>query len=359
MKHRRITKRRMTLAGAGAAALVAGTLSVSYAGAAEPTSPTPKQLSPTAATELASDLVAELTGDAAGAYYDADAKKLVVNVVDEADVDAVEAKGAEARLVEHTLAELRSAKAKVSDSAVPGTALAVDPKSNKLVVTVDRTVKGAELTKLNKAVKALGDKATLKKSAGEFKPFIAGGDAIYSSGSRCSLGFNVTVGGQPGFITAGHCGEAGSSWSDSSGGSPIGTMEESTFPGEDHALVLYNDSGVDAPSEVNLYNGSSQPITGATEATVGMEVQRSGSTTQVHDGTVTGVDASVTYPQGTVNGLIQTDVCAEPGDSGGALFAGDQAVGLTSGGSGDCTSGGETFFYPVTDALAEYNASIG
>ena len=358
MKHRRITKRRMTIAGAGAAALVAGSLTFSYAGAAEPASPTPDRLSPLAASELAADLTSELTKEAAGAYYDADAKKLVVNVVDEAAAEAVEAKGAEARLVKYTLAELKSAKSEVSEFAVPGTAMALDPKSNKLVVTVDRTVKGAELAKLNKAVDALGDKAVLKKTAGEFKPFIAGGDAIYSSGARCSLGFNVTVGGQPGFLTAGHCGSAGSSWSQTSGGSPIGTMESSTFPGEDHALVMYT-SSVSHPSAVNLYNGSSQSITGAAEATVGMSVQRSGSTTGLHGGTVTGLDVSVTYPQGTVHGLIQTNVCAEPGDSGGALFSGTKAIGLTSGGSGDCTYGGETFFYPVTDALAKYNATIG
>ena len=40
------------------------------------------------------------------------------------------------------------------------------------------------------------------------------------------------------------------------------------------------------------------------------------------------------YPQGTVTGMIRTTVCAEPGDSGGALFAGNTALGLTSGGSG-------------------------
>jgi hypothetical protein len=53
-----------------------------------------------------------------------------------------------------------------------------------------------------------------------------------------------------------------------------------------------------------------------------------------------------------VSGLIQTTVCAEPGDSGGPLYAGSTALGLTSGGSGDCTSGGTTFFQPVTKALA-------
>ncbi|MZG03432.1 trypsin-like serine protease, partial [Streptomyces sp. SID5614] len=51
-------------------------------------------------------------------------------------------------------------------------------------------------------------------------------------------------------------------------------------------------------------------------------------------------------------------VCAEPGDSGGALFSGSTALGLTSGGSGNCSSGGTTFYQPVTEALSVYGVSI-
>ncbi|MBC3992345.1 trypsin-like serine protease, partial [Streptomyces sp. AC563] len=74
---------------------------------------------------------------------------------------------------------------------------------------------------------------------------------------------------------------------------------------------------------------------------------------------VTALDATVNYQEGTVEGLIQTTVCAEPGDSGGSLFAGDTALGLTSGGSGNCGSGGETFFQPVTEALQATGTQIG
>ncbi|NUP39051.1 MAG: trypsin-like serine protease, partial [Streptomyces sp.] len=69
------------------------------------------------------------------------------------------------------------------------------------------------------------------------------------------------------------------------------------------------------------------------------------------DGEVKGLDATVNYPEGTVTGLIETNVCAEPGDSGGPLFSEGIALGVTSGGSGDCTSGGTTFFQPVTKAM--------
>ena len=61
------------------------------------------------------------------------------------------------------------------------------------------------------------------------------------------------------------------------------------------------------------------------------------------------------YPEGAVTGLTRTDVCAEGGDSGGPWLSGDQAQGVTSGGSGDCTVGGETFFQPVNEILASDN----
>ena len=174
-------------------------------------------------------------------------------------------------------------------------------------------------------------------------------------------GFNVTVKGAPAFLTAGHCGNDSKTWTADQGGSqPLGTVSDSQFPKTDFALVTYDDTAAKPQSAVDLGNGSTQEITKAAEAAVGMKVQRSGSTTGLHDGTVTGLDATVNYGNGDiVNGLIQTDVCAEPGDSGGAMFSDDSAVGLTSGGSGDCTAGGETFFQPVTDALKATGAEIG
>ncbi len=348
------------MAGAGIAALVVAGVTLQSANASETTqAAAPRTLSALAAGKLASTLGEDLGTDAAGTFYDAKTKSLVVNVLDRAAVGTVEAAGAKARVVEHSLAELTSARTTLKqDATIPGTSWATDPTTNKVVVTADRTVSDAEWAKLTKVVDGLGSKAELQRTTGEFKPFIAGGDAISGSGGRCSLGFNVVKGGAPYFITAGHCTEAISTWSDSSG-NEIGTNEQSSFPDNDFGLVKYT-SDVAHPSAVDLYNGSSQAITHAADATVGEKVTRSGSTTQVHTGTVTGLDATVNYGNGDiVNGLIQTDVCAEPGDSGGSLFDGDAAIGLTSGGSGDCTSGGETFFQPVTEALSTFGAQIG
>ncbi|MEF9902872.1 S1 family peptidase [Streptomyces sp. P9-A2] len=348
------------MTGAGIAALVAAGVTFQTANASEsPEASAPRTLSITAAGNLASTLVEDLGADAAGTYYDAKSKSLVVNVLDEAAAGTVEEAGAKAIVVANSLAELKSARTALKqDATIPGTSWVTDPTTNKVVVTADRTVSDAEWAKLTKVVDGLGSKAELQRTKSEFIPYAAGGDAITGAGGRCSLGFNVTKGGEPYFLTAGHCTESITTWSDSSG-TVIGENEASSFPGDDYGLVKYT-ADVDHPSEVNLYDGSTQAISGAAEATVGMEVTRSGSTTQVHSGAVTGLDATVNYGNGDiVNGLIQTDVCAEPGDSGGSLFSGGSAVGLTSGGSGDCTSGGTTFFQPVTEALSATGTQIG
>ena len=70
------------------------------------------------------------------------------------------------------------------------------------------------------------------------------------------------------------------------------------------------------------------------------------------------LNATVRYAEGTVTGLIRTTVCAEPGDSGGSLYRGTVAFGLTSGGSGNCTSGGTTFFQPVTEPLGVFGLHV-
>jgi streptogrisin D len=248
------------------------------------------------------------------------------------------------------------------EARMPGTAWSVNPETNQIEVLADSTIDSQEWNKLQSTVDSMGGNvAKLERTSGEFQLFAAGGDAIFADGARCSLGFNVTTAdGAPAFLTAGHCGVAFDAWSDTDGGAPVATVSQATFPGDgDFSLVTYDDPATEAPSTVNT--GDQQvDITGAGEATEGQQVFRMGSTTGLHDGTVTGLNATVTYPEGTVTGLIQTDVCAEPGDSGGSLFSEDGlAVGLTSGGSGDCTNGGETFFQPVTTALAATGATIG
>ncbi|CAL9345460.1 Streptogrisin-D [Streptomyces sp. enrichment culture] len=368
MSHKRIPKRKAVLAAGGVAALGAAAILLPNANASQDGAPEAKSAPRTLKSADASDLadqLAGLLGDAfAGSYYDADRQQLVVNVVGDDNQLVVQAKkaGAAVRQVENSAAELKAAAQTLkSEATIPGTAWAVDPRTNKVLVTADSTVTGAKWDTLESTVQSLGSgMATLRKSSGTFKTFASGGDAIFGGGARCSLGFNVTAGdGTPAFLTAGHCGVAAEQWSDAEGGAPIGTVDQAVFPGEgDFALVKYDDPATQAPSEVNA-EGQTVPILQAAEATVGQEVFRMGSTTGLADGAVTGLDATVNYPEGTVTGLIQTNVCAEPGDSGGSMFTQDGlALGLTSGGSGDCTVGGETFFQPVTTALEAVGATL-
>ncbi|MFJ9200597.1 S1 family peptidase [Streptomyces flaveolus] len=371
MSHKRIPKRKAAMvAGSvvalGAAAVLLPNANASQDGGGSDDAAAPRTLKAADASDLASQL-SGLLGDAfAGSYYDAGRQQLVVNVVpgDNNNV-VVQAKkaGAAVREVDNSIAELRSgAQTLRSEATIPGTSWAVDPRTNKILVTADSTVTGTAWDRLESTVDSLGSgMATLRKSGGTFKTFVSGGDAVFGGGARCSLGFNVTAAdGSPAFLTAGHCGVAAEQWSDAQGGQPIATVDQAVFPGQgDFALVTYDDPATEAPSEVNVGN-QTVPISGAAEATVGQQVFRMGSTTGLADGQVLGLDATVNYPEGTVTGLIQTDVCAEPGDSGGSLFTQDGlAIGLTSGGSGDCTVGGETFFQPVTTALEAVGATLG
>ncbi|TCC26448.1 S1 family peptidase [Kribbella sindirgiensis] len=244
------------------------------------------------------------------------------------------------------------------DATIPGTAWQTDP-DGRIIVSYDDTVTGTKLAKLTGVTKQFGDRIKLEKMSGKLTKFIRGGDAIYSGQYRCSLGFNVRSGSTYYFLTAGHCTNIGSSWyANSAKTTLLGTRYGTSFPGNDYGIVKYASTYTNHPGSVNLYNGSTQDITSAGNASVGQAVKRSGSTTGVHSGSVTATNATVNYAEGTVTGLIRTNVCAEGGDSGGALFAGSVALGLTSGGSGNCSSGGTTYFQPVTEVLSRYGVSV-
>lgn len=293
----------------------------------------------------------------AGVYLDGD--DLVITVTNNSDAAAVEQAGAVARHVARGAAELAAVADDLrATAAVPGTAWGVRPAENLVVVTVDDTVTGAGLSTVEAAIARAGDAARLEHVPGRLDTRITGGEPIYGGAYRCSLGFTVTDGVASYFLTAGHCTEVAEAWyADLDHTAPLGTVRGGAFPGDDYGIVRY-DAAAEHPSAVDLHDGTTQEITSAGTAVVGQAVQRSGSTTGLHAGTVLEVDATVIYPDGPVSGLIRTDVCAEAGDSGGSLFAGPVALGLTSGGSGDCTTGGTTYFQPVDEALRVYGVNI-
>ncbi|MFJ7995583.1 S1 family peptidase [Streptomyces sp. NPDC096310] len=256
-------------------------------------------------------------------------------------------------------AQLAAASSAIGAADIAGTSWYTDKASGKVVVTVDSRVSDAEITEIKNSVADTAAGVTIKHTEGKFSKLIAGGEAIYAGGGRCSLGFNVRSGSTYYALTAGHCTNIGSTWyTNSSSTTTLGTRTGTSFPTNDYGLIRHANSAA-ADGRVYLYNGSYQDITSAANPTVGQSVRRSGSTTGVHSGTVTALNATVNYGGGDiVYGMIQTNVCAEPGDSGGSLFAGSTALGLTSGGSGNCSSGGTTFFQPVVEALNAYGVSV-
>lgn len=288
-----------------------------------------------------------------GAWLNADASALVVGVTDRAAVAEVRAAGAQAQLVARSEAQLDAVKARLDAAAakapktVPG--WYVDVATNTVIVLA-RPEAMATATSFVAASGADTAAVRVVASTEDPRPYIdvVGGNAYFiGSGTRCSVGFSVNGG----FVTAGHCGSTGASTSQ-----PSGTFRGSSFPGNDYAWVQVA-AGNTPRGLVNSYPGT-VTVNGSQAASVGASVCRSGSTTGWHCGTIQALNASVTYPQGTVNGLIRTNVCAEPGDSGGSLLAGSQAQGVTSGGSGNCSSGGTTFFQPVNEILQTYGLTL-
>ncbi|MGC4893549.1 S1 family peptidase [Micromonospora sp. DT31] len=319
----------------------------------------PAQAAPSPASPDAVATLADKLGDrAAGAYAGADGT-MIVAVTDAAAARQVRAAGATAKLVTRGANQLKAATSELERSAkIPGTAWWTDPATNQVVVSVDSTITGAKLERVKAAAARTGGAVRIEAEAGVLSTRISGGQAIYAGGGRCSLGFNVRSGSTYYFLTAGHCTNIGTTWySNSSRTTVLGTRTGTSFPGNDYGIVRHSNSA-NAAGNVSLYNGSTQDITSAGNAYVGQSVRRSGSTTGLRSGSVSALNATVNYAEGSVSGLIRTNVCAEPGDSGGSLFSGTTALGLTSGGSGNCSSGGTTYFQPVTEALSRYGVSV-
>ncbi|MFJ6199777.1 S1 family peptidase [Micromonospora sp. NPDC092111] len=243
------------------------------------------------------------------------------------------------------------------DVRTTGTAWGLDPATGRMTLTVDDTVPPDQVRSLRATAARVG--ADLRREPGQLRILIAGGQAIYGGGARCSLGANVRSGSTYYFVTAGHCTTGAATWyADSGQTTVLGSRTGSSFPTNDYGLVRYTGT-VSHPSAVYTYPGL-VTINGVGTPYVGQAVCRSGSTTGVRCGTVTGLNQTVNYAQGSVSGLIRTNICAEPGDSGGPLYvaATGMILGILSGGSGNCTSGGTSFYQPIAEILAAYGVTI-
>ncbi|MDH2392556.1 S1 family peptidase [Streptomyces sp. HNM0663] len=361
MRHARRSLQRITRF-AAVGGLLCGGLLVTTAAATEPPARGQEQTEPDVPgpeqtdrpSGLGAGLVARLgPSRTAGTWIGADGRS-VVAVTDEDAAVEVGRSGARAKVVEHSMSRLRSAVDALSAAPrVPGTAWSVDYASNRIVVQADTTVSSDDWSRMSRLAERIGGFVHMERTPGALSPRLNGADPVFSRTGRCSAGFNVTDGRRAFILTAGHCGPPGTAWfQDPQGTKGVGTTTAGRFPGSDFSLVAYgNADATAADNVVRLAGRQGVLITAAADPVVGQEVFRSGGTTGVRSGKVTALNATVNYPEGTVTGLIQTTACAEPGDSGGPLFAGGMALGVTSGGIGDCSSGGTTYFQPVTTAM--------
>ncbi|MET8248675.1 S1 family peptidase [Streptomyces sp. NPDC005202] len=296
-----------------------------------------------------------------GSWIDSSSGKLTVALTPDAPtttVRALRATGAAVRTVAHSAGQLDATKARLDKLSAPKSVSSwhVDPKTSTVVVTVlhgrraDKDVQRF-LTRARRT-----GPVTVEEAAAAPRTYAAGtvgGDPYYTGNVRCSIGFSV----YGGFVTAGHCGQPGagvSGWD----GSYIGTFQGSSFPDNDYAWVSVGNGWWTVPVVLGWGTVSDQLVRGSAEAPVGASICRSGSTSHWHCGTVLAKNETVNYSQGAVHEMTKTSVCAEPGDSGGSFISGDQAQGVTSGGWGNCTSGGETWFQPVNEILNRYGLTL-
>ncbi|MFE9097337.1 S1 family peptidase [Streptomyces sp. NPDC007264] len=363
MRHarRRIVRRGARIAALGGVLL--GGLMVTQALASEPSgAQTPDGTPARTVSRTGSTLVSRLGASrTAGSWLGPDGKP-VVAVTDRAAAAQVTAAGARPKTVRHSLEQLKAATKSLSSAPrVAGTAWVVDYRTNQVVVEGDSTVSASDWSRMTKLADGIGDFVRMERTQGRFTTRVNGAQPIFSTSGRCSAGFNVTNGQSEFILTAGHCGPGGSLWfSDNTGRTQVGRTVTSEFPGAgDFSLIRYeNGQATPGANVVAIGGGRGVRITAVGDAVVGQKVFRSGSTSGLHDGEVTALDATVNYPEGAVTGLIQTTVCAEPGDSGGPLFSEGIALGVTSGGSGNCRTGGTTFFQPATQAMSALGVQL-
>lgn len=313
-----------------------------------------------------------------GAYFDG-ANRLVVQADEGSDAArAAAAAGLKVREARHGEAELTAAADKVA-SAIGADAtlvsIAPDVAADRVVVTVT----DASGTAASAAKKAGGDAVTVVEGAPLRSNAVRGGDKLLLGGGYCSAGFPAhDRAGTSYMVWAGHCLDGiGANAIKTKSGSVAGYSRGTAFrsydgqPDRDYGVVALRES---MSTALNDYGARQLDASrGAWKAPVGTDMCKSGATSGISCGQVTGYDARVTYTdenqrvQAQVSDLGTSTVCTAPGDSGGAMVSGGYAVGMTSGGpkgqscgfNGGYIEGASSYFQPVNDALAAYGLEYG
>ncbi|PSL37777.1 trypsin [Labedella gwakjiensis] len=205
---------------------------------------------------------------------------------------------------------------------------------------------------------------------------VVGGAGYYTEGDEggfvCSIGFSAwSPEGDPAVVSAGHCTDDGAnsltaltlpSGDDAGGGNdetvaltePLGTFGFSQYGGPGNTAGAENTTSVDI-SVIDVTNpaldlhpevtdwttaaaddlfASTTEISSVGKAAVGKPVSKSGRTTGLtSDATVDLVDGWAEVSGRIVYGFGVEGLVSDQGDSGGAIFQGEKAVGILSGGA--------------------------
>ena len=305
----------------------------------------------------------------AGAWLDQSGKAVVALAPGEGHDDAakaVETAGYQVKEVAKSETELRSEKGafqqwltgQPKSVAEQVRGAVIDTASNALAVRVDRS--GLPMPGLidpsrvfvMAAAPAGPEQSDLPKAAQIADPGarpIAAGDAYASVAGKmqliCSSGFNGTDSrGTVVNITAGHCDPniPAAGTSNAPGmfevlpgnnlGTQVGTFEKSVLGAEDYSIVAINAANRNRFSN-NLVRVPGQApiaITGVVDPVVGQPICKVGSRTGYSCGIVNAVDQEVQVGDHNLEHSFSANICALPGDSGGPLISGRNAVGVSS-----------------------------
>jgi len=186
-----------------------------------------------------------------------------------------------------------------------------------------------------------------------------GGHGMIGGGSySCTTGFMASADQINYVITAGHCTAAAYRWTRK--GDYLGISTSTVFNGDgDFGLIAIHGVNFSPKPSVNTQYGV-VGIVGTHEATVGEQLCKMGNNSQYTCGTVTGLDVTVVYTTATIHGMIETTICAVPGDSGGPLMTPYRVgpmvyaygAGILSGGGGSCNAGTfRSYYQPIQEVL--------
>ncbi|MBW3085949.1 hypothetical protein KEM60_02160 [Austwickia sp. TVS 96-490-7B] len=315
----------------------------------------------------------ELGGENAGSYIDQKRGVLVVQTTkDEAKnkvKDKITTKDTEIKVVSRSMNTLEDQAKKLTDKLGDKLITArVDVAHNRVVVEVKKD----QVAFAQDAAKGM-DGVQVEGTETQFTPQaeLYGGQQIQvgSGGGMCSIGFMGAKDGKDVLITAGHCAVGNAAFFRE--GKEIARTAAYAFPGNDMAYAPLAQGWTGQPG-VDKWNGRGVAVKGSEEAPVGAAICKSGRTTKWTCGVIQAKNVTNNYGgSGRMGyGLTQTDACTEPGDSGGAWIAGDQAQGVHSaGGSVPVKAGSPTcgknnqrgnraLFQPINPLLQKYGLQL-